>query len=138
MYKNVLFNIFLLGEKIITVLVLLLVCAGFVCAQGFTGEKAAKGGFSDGTNTSASITSVEKALKMRDDTRATLRGNIVKQVGHEKYLLKDATGEIVVEIDDEDWGGVTVGPQDTVELIGEIDKDFNRIEFDVDIVKKIN
>ena len=37
------------------------------------------------------------------------------------------------------WGGgVTVGPQDTVELIGEVDKDFNKIEFDVDIVKKVN
>ena len=98
-------------KKFITVLVLVLVCAGFVCAQGFTGEKAAKGGFSDGTNASAAITPVSKALKMRDDTHAVLRGNIVKQVGHEKYLFKDATGEIVVEIDDEDWGGVTVGPQ---------------------------
>ena len=75
---------------------------------------------------------------MKDDTHATLQGNIVRQVGHEKYLFKDATGEIVVEIDDEDWGGVTVGPQDTVELIGEIDKDINKIEFDVDIVKKVN
>ena len=125
-------------KRLITVLVLVLVCAGFVCAQGFTGEKAAKGGFSDGTNASVAITPVSKALKMKDDTHATLRGNIVKQVGHEKYLFKDATGEIVVEIDDEDWGGVTVGPQDTVELIGEIDKDINKIEFDVDIVKKVN
>ena len=75
---------------------------------------------------------------MKDDAKAVLRGNIVKQVGHEKYLFKDATGEIVIEIDDDDWGGVTVGPQDTVELIGEVDKDFNKVEFDVDIVKKVN
>ena len=106
--------------------------------SGILWRKAAKGGFSDGTNASAAITPVSKALKMRDDTHATLRGNIVKQVGHEKYLFKDATGEIVVEIDDEDWGRVTVGPQDTVELIGEIDKDISKIEFDVDIVKKVN
>ena len=125
-------------KKFIAVLVLALVCVAFVSAQGFTGEKANKGGFSDGTNASAAITPVEKALKMRDDTHAVLRGNIVKQIKHEKYLFKDATGEIVVEIDDDDWGGVTVGPQDTVELIGEIDKDINKIEFDVDIVKKVN
>lgn len=124
-------------KRLITVLVLVLVCTGFVCAQGFTGEKAAKGGFSDGTNAPSAITTVEKALKMRDDTHAILRGNIVKQIKHEKYLFKDATGEIVVEIDDDDWGGVTVGPQDTVELIGEIDRDINKIEFDVDIVKKV-
>ena len=124
-------------KRLITVLVLVLVCTGFVCAQGFTGEKAKKGGFSDGTNAPSAITTVEKALKMRDDTHAILRGNIVKQIKHEKYLFKDATGEIVVEIDDDDWGGVTVGPQDTVELIGEIDRDINKIEFDVDIIKKV-
>ena len=117
---------------------MVLVCAAFVSAQGFTGEKAKQGGFVDGSNTSSSITTVAQALKMKDDTPAVLRGNIVKMVKHEKYLFKDATGEIVVEIDDDDWGGVTVGPNDTVELIGEIDKDFNKIEFDVDIVKKVN
>ena len=125
-------------KRFIAVLVLAIVCAAFASAQGFTGEKAAKGGFSDGTNSSMAITPVKDALKMRDDTHAVLRGNIVKQVGHEKYLFKDATGEIVVEIDDEDWGGVTVGPQDTVELIGEIDRDISKLEFDVDIVKKVN
>ncbi|MBO7093609.1 MAG: YgiW/YdeI family stress tolerance OB fold protein [Spirochaetia bacterium] len=124
-------------KRFIAVLVLAMVCVAFVSAQGFTGEKAAKGGFSDGTNAPSAITTVEKALNMRDDTHATLRGNIVRQIRHEKYLFKDATGEIVVEIDDDDWGGVTVGPNDTVELIGEIDRDINKIEFDVDIVKKV-
>ena len=125
-------------KRIIAILVLVLVCAAFVSAQGFTGEKAKQGGFSDGTNSAPAITTVAQALKMKDDAKAVLRGNIVKQVGHEKYLFKDATGEIVIEIDDDDWGGVTVGPNDTVELIGEVDKDFNKVEFDVDIVKKVN
>ena len=125
-------------KKFIAILVLALVCAAFVSAQGFTGEKSKQGGFSDGTTSAPSITTVAQALKMKDDTNAVLRGNIVKKIKHEKYLFKDATGEIVVEIDDDDWGGVTVGPNDTVELIGEIDKDFNKIEFDVDIVKKVN
>lgn len=123
-------------KRIIAILVLVLVCAAFVSAQGFTGEKAAKGGFTGGSK--AEVTTVAQALKMKDDTNAVLRGNIVKKIKHEKYLFKDATGEIVIEIDDDDWGGVTVGPQDTVELIGEVDKDFNKIEFDVDIVKKVN
>lgn len=125
-------------KKLIAILVLALVCVAFASAQGFTGEKSKQGGFVDGSKSSSTVITVEKALKMKDDTNAVLRGNIVKKVKHEKYLFKDATGEIVVEIDDDDWGGVTVGPNDTVELIGEIDKDFNKIEFDVDIVKKIN
>ena len=125
-------------KKVIAILVLAMVCAGFAVAQGFTGEKAAKGGFSDGTNSSMAITPVKDALKMKDDTHATLRGNIVKQIKHEKYLFKDATGEIVVEIDDDDWDGVTVGHDDTVELSGEIDRDFNKVELDVGIVRKVN
>ena len=35
-------------KRIIAILVLVLVCAAFVSAQGFTGEKAAKGGFTGG------------------------------------------------------------------------------------------
>ncbi|MBP5447557.1 MAG: NirD/YgiW/YdeI family stress tolerance protein, partial [Treponema sp.] len=81
---------------------------------------------------------VKQALKMRDDSIVILRGNIVRRIGDDKYLFRDATGEIVVEIDDEDWGGVTAGPKDTLELSGEIDRDFNKVKVDVYLVKKVS
>ena len=79
--------------------------------------------------------SVADALKMSDDTAVVLEGKIEKSLGHEKYQFKDASGMVVVEIDDEDWRGVDVKPEDTVIIKGEIDKDVFSTEIDVDIVE---
>ncbi|MDR8274407.1 NirD/YgiW/YdeI family stress tolerance protein, partial [Acinetobacter baumannii] len=41
-----------------------------------------------------------------------------------------------VDIDHKRWNGVTVGPQDTVESQGEVDKDWNSVEIDVKQIRK--
>ena len=53
-------------------------------------------------------------------------------------MFRDNSGTIIVEIDNEDWKGVTVTPQDTVEIYGEVDTDmFEPSKVDVDtIIKK--
>ena len=89
---------------------------------------ASKGGFS---GPGPSVSSVSQAKKMRDDTQVVLRGNIVQQVSHKKYLFQDSTGTVTVDIDKEDWGGQNITPQDTVEIFGEVDKDWNSVEVDV-------
>ena len=67
----------------------------------------------------------------------TLEGKIEKQLGHEKYQFSDGTGTIVLDIDDKRWRGLTVGPEDTVVITGELDKDFTSLEIEVKkIVKK--
>jgi len=49
------------------------------------------------------ITTVAEVLKRgRDDQRVTLTGNVVKKVGWEKYLFRDASGAIRIEIDGRD------------------------------------
>ena len=74
---------------------------------------------------------------MGDDKPVVLVGKIEKSLGDEKYLFRDASGTIVVEIDNEDWNGVNVTPNDTVELRGETDKDyFKNPKVDVDAVIK--
>ncbi len=99
-------------------------------ASGFTGPQQA-GGF-QGPGLAPS--SVAEALKLNDDTPVVLIGQIEKSLGDEKYLFKDASGSVTVEIDNEDWRGVTVTPKDTIVLQGEIDKDFFKTEIDVDSV----
>lgn len=99
-------------------------------ASGFTGPQQA-GGF-QGPGLAPS--SVAKALKLNDDTPVVLVGQIEKSLGDEKYLFKDASGSVTVEIDNEDWRGVTVTPKDTIVIQGEIDKDFFKTEIDVDSV----
>ena len=99
-------------------------------ANGFTGPQQA-GGF-QGPGLAPS--SVAEALKLNDDTPVVLVGQIEKSLGDEKYLFKDASGSVTVEIDNEDWRGVTVTPKDTIVIQGEIDKDFFKTEIDVDSV----
>jgi uncharacterized protein (TIGR00156 family) len=101
---------------------------------GFSGEAFAQhGGY---TGPSITKSSVAEALKLRDDSAVVLEGKIAKSLGGEKYLFTDATGSITVEIDNEDWRGVSVNENDTVVIKGEIDKDLMSVEIDVDSVSK--
>lgn len=119
----------------LTLVAALLIGSSVAFAQ-FTGETSA-GGFK-GPSAASDITTVKDALTARDDTKVTLEGSIVKHLGGENYLFRDATGEISVEIDHDDWGGVQVGPEDTVIIYGEVDHHRHRAtDIDVDrIIKK--
>jgi uncharacterized protein (TIGR00156 family) len=64
-----------------------------------------------------------------------LKGNIVRYLGKDKYRFSDSTGEINVEIDSDKWLGQNVTPEVVVEIRGEIDKDWNSVEVDVDSLK---
>ena len=44
---------------------------------------------------------VAQAIKLADETAVTLTGTLVKQIDAEKFELKDATGTILLEIDDD-------------------------------------
>ncbi|WMJ66067.1 YgiW/YdeI family stress tolerance OB fold protein [Klebsiella variicola] len=109
---------------------------------GFTGPSsttqvsstAQAGGF---TGPSGAVTTVANAKSLRDDTRVTLRGKITERISDDLYKFQDASGVINVDIDHKRWNGVTVGPQDTVEIQGEVDKDWNSVEIDVKQIRKI-
>ena len=93
-------------------------------AGGFTGPRGA-------------VTTVANAKSLRDDTWVTLRGKITERISDDLYKFQDASGVINVDIDHKRWNGVTVGPQDTVEIQGEVDKDWNSVEIDVKQIRKI-
>ena len=71
---------------------------------------------------SENLTTVAAAKKARDESYVTLTGNIVKQTKHEHYIFRDSTGEIEVEIDGDEWGGIKVVPETTDKIVGEVDK----------------
>lgn len=117
-------------KKILLLLSLILLTSTCIAAtNGF-------GGFQD--TTGANKTTVEKAIKMQDRSYVTLQGNIEKQLGDDKYLFKDATGTITVDIGKDKWAGQLVTPKDKIEITGEIEKKFNYIKLDVDSVRKLN
>lgn len=71
-----------------------------------------------------------------DDQKVTLTGVIVRKVGDERYIFSDGSGEIQVEIDDDDLPGRPFGPEERVEIRGEVDVERNRtLEIDVDSVR---
>ena len=86
------------------------------------------GGFS---GPGPAIVTVDQLKGMRDDAKVTLRGNIIQSLGGKEYLFKDATGTVPVEIGDNRWRGQKVDPDDIVEIHGELDKDWSKMEIDV-------
>lgn len=130
-----------------------------VLALALAGSLNAAGGFNAGTNANANtntntnvnaymggftgpgaaaVNTVQGALNAYDDTIVTLTGKITRQVAHEKYEFSDSTGTIIIEIDDDEWYGVQVGPNDTVQIRGEVDSDtFRRNEIDVKFITKV-
>ncbi len=103
-------------------------------AGGFTGPGAAQqGGF---TGPGPELITVEKARTLDDDTWVRLRGNITQSLGDKRYTFTDATGSITVEIGKKAWGGQQIAPTDTVEIQGEVDKDWSSTEIDVKRVMK--
>jgi uncharacterized protein (TIGR00156 family) len=119
-------------KQICVVLFSVLFAVG-VFAQGYSGPSSAP-------NTGAIVT-VAELQNLRDDTRVTLQGTIINQLGREKFTFKDASGEIVVEIDRGVWRrfSETISETDRVEIYGEVDKERrgNRIEIEVRSIRKL-
>lgn len=112
--------------------------AGGAHAQGYTGPstgKPAAQGYS-GPSTVAVTTVKELLANGRDDQNAILRGRIVSHDGDDHYTFDDGTGQIRVEIDNDDFpAGQKIDDKTQVELRGELDRDRNSVEFDVDSVR---
>jgi uncharacterized protein (TIGR00156 family) len=85
----------------------------------------------------ADAVTVEKAKNLKDDSPVILKGKIERFLGDEKYIFTDETGSIVVEIDDKLWRGFSADQNDTVEITGEVDREFTTVGIDVSSIKKI-
>lgn len=83
------------------------------------------------------LTTAASAAGKPDDTPVKLQGYIVKSLGDERYEFRDETGTLVVEIDHDDWRGVEATPETRIELRGEIDKEWNKVEVDADSVRLV-
>ena len=93
-----------------------------------------KGGIKD---PASMVNTVAEVKQMKDNSYVVLEGKIEKRLKDEDFLFTDSTGSITVEIDDDEWQGQTVTPQDTVEIKGKFDKGVLEDEIDVKQIRLI-
>jgi len=85
-----------------------------------------------GPGVSESIKTVADAKNAYDDTYVELTGHIVNKVEDETYMFRDDSGDIMIEIDDDDFRGQKVTPETTIMIKGEVDKGWGDLEIDVE------
>lgn len=94
----------------ITSLVLFVSSATFARADPAILNQAAK-----------NVVTVSKAKTLADETGVTLTGTIVKHIAGDHYELKDKTGFIVIDVDDDLANGWQLKVGDKVRIVGEVD-----------------
>lgn len=112
--------------KFLTTLILALVLAMPAFAAKSADGDAPTGRF-EGPVRGAQAETVEKAMKMPQDSRVLLQGNIVASVAGEKnqYIFRDATGEMTVIITPKNFRDNVITPETKVRLSGKLDKTAN-------------
>lgn len=85
------------------------------------------------------VETVADAKDKADDTIVVLQGYIAKSLGGDKYAFTDKTGEIIIEIDDDEFDGVSVTSGEMIEIMGEVDKDSKKpAKVEVKTIKKLD
>ncbi len=79
---------------------------------------------------------VEQAKLLPNDTKVLLTGTITESLGDEKYIFRDPTGEIMVEIERELLRHVSVSAGGSVEISGEVDIERRQLIIDVENIRK--
>ena len=81
---------------------------------------------------------VSEAKSLPHDSWAILNGNIVNALpGGKHYTFRDASGEIVVEIDQKTWRGLFVDVSDRVQIYGEVTINRGIVSIKIRAVRKI-
>ena len=87
-------------------------------------------------NNQPAVWSVTEVLTLPDDAPVVMRGRITKNMGNNIFVFEDASGTIMMEIDEADWNGNTIRVDDIVTVYGNVDKSSDYTEIDVDSIVK--
>ena len=116
--------------------VLALVAMLPICSAFAGSGKNMNGNMHNNMNTQPAVWSVTEVVSLPDDTPVVMRGRITKNMGNNIFVFEDASGTIMMEIDEESWNGNTVRVDDIVTVYGSVDKGSNYTEIDVDSIVK--
>lgn len=121
-------------------LVTSLAFASFACAAqgGFQGPKAdlsqnLQGGFKGPSKVSKYLVSDLK--NMPEDSFVRLEGSILESLGNEEYRFQDQSGDLIIEVDHDDWNGLTVLPETPVIIEGEVEVERGELQVEVEHIQ---
>ena len=84
--------------------------AAFTGQQGFWGP-------------TMSVTVAQLVQTFPNKASAVLTGYIVQQINKDRYLFRDSSGDMIIKIKNDRWWGLSVGPNDLIEIGGELKRD---------------
>ncbi len=123
--------------SVLVVLTMLSTAVAYADFQGPNSYPAGQGFQGPSMSVSNKVVAVKDVKNMYDDQIAIVRGHIVSRISDDKYLFKDASGEMIVEIDYKYWSGVQATDKDVVELKGKVDRDYDGVTLDVFMISKV-
>lgn len=80
------------------------------------------------------VVTVAKAKTLKDETGVALTGTIVQHIAGDNFELKDSTGTIMIEVDDDLWKPMQLKVGDKVKVIGEVDT-HRKKPTDIDVIQ---
>ena len=85
------------------------------------------------TNAQNNPVTIAEAMTMANNTPVIIVATVIQNLGNGQYSLKDSSGDVIVQIDNNDWMGVMAQPSDTIMIQGTIDAEGNEnVEIDVE------
>ena len=75
--------------------------------------------------TTKPVSKISDVKAMPDDTEVVIQGVIVQSLGDENYLVKDDSGTVNIEIDEDLVQGNTITPEAEVLITATVDQDGN-------------
>lgn len=92
----------------------------------------------NGPGVESHVATAADAAKAKDDTPVELTGYLVQSLGDERYIFRDQSGDVEVEIDNALWREIKVTSGTKVTLMGEVDDAWNGIEIEIDSIRLVS
>lgn len=81
------------------------------------------------------VSKISDVKAMPDDTEVVIQGVIVQNLGDENYLVKDDSGTVTIEIDEDLVQGNTITPEAEVLITATVDQDDNVTSLDAEEIQ---
>lgn len=81
------------------------------------------------------VSKISDVKAMPDDTEVVIQGVIVQNLGDENYLVKDDSGTVSIEIDEDLVQGNTITPEAEVLITATVDQEGNVTSLDAEEIQ---